>query len=311
MHTVTTFRWIRGIMVCLLCAGAVLLAIPALATPANAGSHSLAIGALYFQIEPACLGEVQSIPVSVSGPNGIQVSGAAITVNGTPYGASGPNGNYVIQYIVKKEGVDTLTIGATSKNFSPAAPIHVDVKGQQCGWNIRMDYQEVVKGGDEFEIDSTLQFPNQTFIVNNDGSLSLLSSQSIEAKYSSDIDNSEQAVTFHLTPKIDGVATINFSGKYDQKNGVLFITLSSSSIDLPGTVGVKVEDIQNLAQNLPTVTWATLPFSDVVNLANIKNWKASPTFDFKTFSLTKSAFYPEDLPIIYSSGTVIIERAQE
>jgi len=287
----------------------VLLSGSVLAIPARA-SGSLSVITMFLQTDPACLGEVVSIPVSAFGPNGIPVSGAAISVNGQQAGTTSASGSFLLQYAVRKDGKETLTIGASSKVYG-AASTHLDVEGQQCGWNIRMDYKEEVRAANAFWIDSTLSFPNQAFVVNDDGTLALLNSSKITANYSSDIDNTEEAIAFHLDPPISGTAEIDFSGTYDSKNGVLLINLSSPTIALPGQVGIKVTDIQNLAPNLPDVTWGTLPFSDVVNLAKLHPWKASPTFDYKMFTLNKSAFYPEKLSLVYANGWIILERMQK
>jgi len=308
----------RVAMLCLACLAALLLAPTIQAAPPSGLTVYSPMSFEKNENHPTCIGEMKFITVMVDEkprPSVMGIYGASVTVNGTYYATTGYGGGVGINYKVTEEGKITLNISATKPGYDPAAPIQVTVYGQKCGWNIRMQYTEVVtnKKGAPWNVIFTFRFPNQPFIANEDGSLALVGSSKIEADYSATVDNLTEVYTLALIPTINGKADVFLSGTYDKKTGSLIITLKATPLGLAAGNEVKVHQIAALDPNMiiPDVPWGLQPQADVIKAANITDWQASPGFDYKIFD-PKTSLIINDVggaaKMMYAHGVIEIER---
>jgi hypothetical protein len=259
--------------------------------------------------DKVCVGVEQDYPVSVGlVKNEMGVAGATVSVNGRSVATSGPDGSANVPYTPNKEGKFTFTVSATKSGYT-AGSTQIDGEAQECGWNIRMWYEETVHTDQPLvDADCFYKFDNKSFNKSDDGSLALTNGDSkITAKYGCDASGwGDIPLKITLQPEIQGEAQVQFSGSYQQ--GTLRITLQALSSGLPKTVEVQIIDILNPENKGQAVSWDLLPAANVIEQAKITNWSANSTFDMKLFKPSKSLFFPEKMRLGSSSGTVVVQR---
>ena len=298
-------------VLCLICfAGLAPAASPAAAADNQGELEILWIWRSGTLPRPLCVGETMPIPVVLAseGP-GNYISGATITLNGKNAAITDGSGTANAPYKAEKVGPFTLSIGASKSGYTSATPLSLKGEAQDCGWRIRMWYEEEVhtSAGNFFEASCFLKFANQSFTRDENDNLVLTTGESmIPAQYGCDTGGLEYPLRVTMSPKIEGTVNVQFSGKYVK--GILQITLQAFHIALPQQVSIQVEDAVRGSSGLPPVTWAMQPYADVVNQAGITNWKANPIFDYKIYTAKKSLFFAESgLKLSGGDATVIVE----
>ena len=259
--------------------------------------------------DKVCVGAEQTYQVSVKlSKTGMGVDGATVSATGGSVATSGPDGSATVKYTPNKEGKFTISISATKSDYT-AGHDQIEGEAQECGWNIRMWYEETVHTDQPFvDADCFYKFANQSFNKTDGGSLALTNGDTkITAEYGCDATGwGDIPLKITLQPEVKGDAQVQFSGSYHQ--GTLLITLQALGSGLPKTVEVQIIDIHNPENKGQGVEWDLLPAANVIEQAKITNWSANSTFDFKFFKSSKSLFFPEKMKLGSSSGTVVVQR---
>lgn len=281
--------------------------LPAASIPAAAAGNKGDLILIYLAPltppRPMCKGETKYYPVTVDSLPGRQyISGATITLNGKTAGTTGLGGSTRVSYQFKKTGPFTLTIGATKSGYTDANPEVIEGEVIECGWKMRMWYEETVRmpGSNFFEAECYFKFPNQTFVRDENDQLVLTTGKStISAQYGCDTGGWEWPIKVSMTPTVEGSMEVNFKGQYVK--GSLQITLTAVGGALPEQVQIHVEDVAQGGGKTPPVTWVMYPHADVINKANVNNWAFNPVFDYKIYQAPKSLFWPEQ-GLTFSGG---------